>query len=686
MSTTNGSNINSNVDVVQESLGTLQNAYNDKYKSLMMQNEVVNKAINTGTGINQYIEENNYKKNSNIAVGVIAKANDLTTTYINKSKETLDPNLQKQYFTEYQDTIDGLNKQVSKLNLPNSGNFTDLINQKTNGLQNKAQQHFNQFLLKSTSQQQLNNFYSNLSSYINSDVESNNDFKGIHDTAHELMYDPYLTSQERNKVRNSLFAISNNKNISNTPLSAGNENNLNYQLNVSSNIEASNNVIKDMFLNGKTNLSAIKSNMVNLSIPKQVELKQSLDNLNNIYTIYANSSNLPQLLNSWQTSNNSDKQKVASLVQNKIKNGQAQQVIMGSSPTVRQAWDNYNNLVKNNASNDQINNAYQTYSTYLNAQAINKNIPLSQVEDIDQDTKDLFLQLKNNPPTANYVNQFIGTAKNYINLNGNNPINGNSDQAQLLRLYQNSNNANPLIQTSLAYSYGVANKDLNDQYNNISKANPYYNKELNSIISDDDYNSHLNSIALISQTPKSEINNVLQTAYKNSVVRNGDVNMAKQDVNSVINSFLDSSTKNIGNNYITNKTFFSDLGISNNEAEDYANNLIAYQLEKITSEKLEMKGESPSDNLARSKIRNYLGSPDDYSVVTSNGSIYMLANKSGISYNLGNEYDQKHNIEHGLAYNVAQKFNKKNERFNRLKQKSFDDTLNMALQGNPYGI
>ena len=303
MPTTNGLNVNSNVDAVQGSLNALQNAYSEKYKSLMVQNEVVNKAINTGIGINQYIEESNYKKNSNIAVGIIAKANDLTTAYMDKSKETLNPNLQKQYFTEYQATINGLNKQVSKLNLPNSGNFTDLINQKTTKLQNKAQQHFNQTLLKSTSQQQLANFYSNLSSYINSDVESNDNFKGIHDTVHELMYSPYLTSQERDKVRNSLFAISNNKNISNDPLSAGNENNLNYQLNVGSNIKANNNVIKDMFLDGKTNLSAIKSNMVNLSIPKQVELKKSLDNLNNIYTIYANSSNLPQLLNRWQTSN-----------------------------------------------------------------------------------------------------------------------------------------------------------------------------------------------------------------------------------------------------------------------------------------------------------------------------------------------------------------------------------------------
>ena len=359
---------------------------------------------------------------------------------------------------------------------------------------------------------------------------------------------------------------------------------------------------------------------------------------------------------------------------------------MGSSPTVRQAWDNYNNLVKNNASDGQINNAYQTYSTYLNAQAINKNIPLSQVGDIDQDTKDLFLQLKNNPPTANYVNQFIGTAKRYINLNGNNPINGNSDQAQLLRLYQNSNNIDPLVQTSLAYSYGMANKDLNDQYNNVVKANPGYNKELNRIVGDDDYNSRLDSIALISQNPKSEINKVLQTAYKNSIVRNGDVNMAKQDVNSVISSFLDSSTKNVGNNHITNKTFFSDLGISNIEAEDYTHDLITYQLEKITSEKLEMEGQSPSDKLARSKIRNYLGSPDDYSIVTSNGSIYMLANKSGISYNLGNTYDQKHNIEHGLAYNVAQKFNEKTERLNRFKQKSLDNTFDMILNGYAYGI
>ena len=686
MPTTNGLNVNSNVDAVQGSLNALQNAYSDKYKSLMVQNEVVNKAINTGIGINQYIEESNYKKNSNIAVGVIAKANDLTTAYMNKSKETLDPNLQKQYFTEYQATINGLNKQVSKLNLPNSGNFTDLINQKTTKLQNKAQQHFNQTLLKSTSQQQLANFYSNLSSYINSDVESNDNFKGIHDTAHELMYSPYLTSQERDKVRNSLFAISNNKNISNDPLSAGNENNLNYQLNVGSNIKANNNVIKDMFLDGKTNLSAIKSNMVNLSIPKQVELKKSLDNLNNIYTIYANSSNLPQLLNRWQTSNDPDRQKVANLVQDKIKNGQAQQVIMGSSPTVRQAWDNYNNLVKNNASDGQINNAYQTYSTYLNAQAINKNIPLSQVGDIDQDTKDLFLQLKNNPPTANYVNQFIGTAKRYINLNGDNPINGNSDQAQLLRLYQNSNNTNPLVQTSLAYSYGTANKDLNDQYNNVAKADPHYNKELNNITGDDDYNSHLNSIALISQTPKSEINKVLQTAYKNSIVRNGNIDMARQDVNSVISSFLDSSTKNIGNNHITNKTFFSDLGISNNDAEDYTYHLIAYQLEKITSEKLEMEGQSPSDSLVRSKIRNYLGSPDDYSIVTSNGSIYMLANKSGISYNLGNIYDQKHNIEHGLAYNVAQKFNEKTEYLNRFKQKMINYSLDPSALGYLHGF
>ena len=381
--------------------------------------------------------------------------------------------------------------------------------------------------------------------------------------------------------------------------------------------QAIDNTIKNIFLSD-TDLSPSINYSADPS--KNAQLYQQFNEIKNIKQELSQSHNIPAFLDGMLQSINPMKQRIAKVLLPIFKKNMGDYVLRGGDPQLQSLYDEYNK--------NPNYNTWQAYSTRLHKQAEQAGIHMSNVGDLPMDVNNTLTEVNKDYQNQNYTNELYDSlAKTKLHM-GNMPVYGTSDNANMVRLF----------------NYGDESKNGFNSF--VASVNPNYAKEVNTVYKQfgsnktsfvSDYMSEnersLKTVATAVQIPQDKFNNYVQTHLK-SMINNGmSESEAKANMNDILQGYINTGNHDIGSNYIVNNKLFSDMGVTDNYTKyDVANNAIQLAYNKQVNDIAKQSyasNKSISLDAYKTRIKDNLGQPSDYTIVSSNGQLFAKNNFTG---------------------------------------------------------
>jgi hypothetical protein len=380
--------------------------------------------------------------------------------------------------------------------------------------------------------------------------------------------------------------------------------------------QATDDTIKNIFLT-----SSDLSPSINYSSDpaKNAQLYQQFDEIKNIKQALSQSHNLPAYLDGMSQDGSPMQQKTAKVLQPLLKKNMGDYILRGIDPQLQSLYDTYQKTPNYNT--------WKAYSTRLHKQAEQSGIRLSNVGDLPIDVNDTLTEINKDYQNQNYTNELYDSlAKTKFHM-GNMPVYGTSDNSNMVRLFNYGDESKSGFNSFVAGANANYAKEVSTTYKQFGGDNNF----INDYTADNERS--LKSVATATQIPQDKFNSYVQTHLKSMINSGMSESEAKDNMNDILQGYINTGNHDIGSNYIVNNKLFSDMGVTDNVTKyNIASNAINLAYNKQVNDVAKQyytRNKSISLDSYKTRIKDNLGQPSDYSIVSSNGQLFAKNNFTG---------------------------------------------------------
>lgn len=607
----------------------------------------------------KFIAKDNYYNSLGDAQMYMTKASQISATYKDKllnlpvyddKGNPIEPynyynKTNKEYNTYFNSFLQNI---IDNKTMPNS------IKAKLINNLNKSKQGFtdtyNKVTLKQVGSDDVSNFINAYYAHKN-DGYSNIEVNNLMHNVNQILGNSEVSNDEKQKVLNiahGISAMSSNPDAQNQTLPQQLNPHINESINNQNSSTAINNAVKGMFLNGGTNI------LQNVDLTKTK--KSDLDNLiasmpeySKIKTDISQSLNVPAYLQGMADNGDINQKIVANQLQPLLKNNMGDYILRGLSPELQGLYNAYNK--------NPNYNTWSAYSTSLHKHAEHAGIPFSNIGELPVDVDNTLTNLNKDYQNTNYANELYDSLAGIKTLMRDSPVYGTSDNANMVRLFNYGDESKSGFSSFIAGSNSNYAKEVGKLYKqtggNIDDINDYIEKN----------QRDFKHISTVLQIPQSKFNDYVSTHLKDMINNGMTLSEAKNNMSDITQGYLNTGNSDIGDNYIVDKKIFANMGVTdsnlksliannainlayNKQVNDLANQMYygtpkpVINLQKtiditlgkniLVSKPSDISTDTGDKSISldgyKTRIRDNLGQPSEYSIIKSNGQLFVKNN------------------------------------------------------------
>ena len=574
----------------------------------------------------KFIAKDNYYNSLGDAQMYMTKLSQVSATYKDKFQNLptyddkgnpIEPydyynNNNKEYNTYYNALLKNV---IDNKNMPNSIKARVITNFSKS--KQSVIDSYNKATLKQVGSDEFSNFTNAYYSHKN-DGYSNIEVTNLVHNANSILSNPEVSNANKQIIQNivhGISAMSSNPDAQNQTLPQQSNPHINESINNKNSSTAINNAVKGMFLNGGTNI------LQNVDLTKTK--KSDLDNLissmpeySKIKTDISQSLNVPAYLKGMADNGDINQKIVANQLQPLLKNNMGDYILRGLNPELQSLYDAYNK--------NPNYNTWLAYSTSLHKHAEHAGIPFSNIGELPVDVNNTLTQLNKDYQNPNYDKEIFDFLSGTKTLMRDSPVYGTRNNSNMVRLFNYGDESKSGFSSFIAGSNPKHAADINKLYGQTHDDN----NDIKDYI--EKHQKDLKTISTVLQIPQSKFNDYVSTYLKNMINNGMTLSESEDNMNDISQGYINTGNSDIGDNYIVDKKVFANMGVTDNNlksliANDAINLAYNKQVNDIANQSYN-RDKSISLDGYKTRIRDNLGQPSEYSIIKSNGQLFVKNN------------------------------------------------------------